>query len=85
MELLVLMFLLSSIESDPSLKRSLSSFLSFYRENRDLVAALAKGQTARAVSEETARAASPAEQESRPREEVGAVSVLEEYLRRASV
>ena len=96
MEILLLLFVLSSIEQDPSLKRSLASFLSFYKENRELVASLVSAKQAvqtappaesapPAASAQTAPTEPSAETKSRPREEVGIKSILEEYLARASL
>lgn len=60
------------INGNEEMKTSLRSFLSFYRENRDLVAALAGSPPS-----------PPQKKESRPQSETGTNGILEEYLRRA--
>ena len=87
MELMLLLYLLSVVDADPALKNSLKSFLSFYKENRELIASLtSSGAPASAFSGSTQEKPHDVPQEqSRPREEVGVKNVLEEYLRRASL
>ncbi len=76
METMLLLFLLM-MNGDERTGESLKSFLKFYRENRDLISALSASP-----KEEP----SPPEQtENRPREEVGDLSVIEEYLKKFSV
>lgn len=88
MEMFLLLFLLSAIDRDPSLKHSLNEFLSFYRENRELVAALSKDSPAQAAATtstaSTDSTASSAEK-NRPLGETGAKTILEEYLKRAAL
>ena len=88
MESVILLLLLALSDKNNSMKESLNQFLTFYKENRELIQMLAgtlaspsgAGATAdipRAKDEEEHK-------ESRPREEVGNLNILEEYLRRAN-
>lgn len=81
--ILVLFFLLSDKKND--LKESLNRFLCFYKENRELIRMLANVFSSPAPAE----SGNPEEhecghEESRPREEVGNASILEEVLRRVN-
>lgn len=59
--------------------RNLRSFLSFYRENRDLVTALADPS----IKEKGPAKESPSPQtENRPKDRVDSINILEEYLKR---
>lgn len=80
METVLLLFLLALSDKDDSLKRSLNQFLGFYKENRELIQMLLGSQ------KQGEPAATPEEghEESRPREEVGNLNILEEYLRRVN-
>lgn len=71
----LLVVLLLFLLRDPAFKEQLSSFLAFYRENRDLIASLTKNEAP--MSE-----VGPQKQENRPADGVGSLSVLEEALRR---
>lgn len=72
---IVALLLLAMLNGNEEMKASLRSFLSFYRENRELVAALAGVSLGGSVPEE--------QKKDRPHEETGEKSILEEYLRRA--
>lgn len=81
MENLLVLVLLFSMQ-DPAFREKLSSFLSFYRENRDVLTSIAKNVAP--MSADTPSKPDGAATENRPREEVGDLKVLEEYLRRIS-
>ena len=87
METVILLLLLALSDKNQNMKESLNQFLHFYKENRDLIQMLA-GTYARPA--EGAPADIPptkpdhGHEESRPREEVGNLNILEEYLRRAN-
>ena len=79
---MILLLLLALSDKNDGMKESLNRFLCFYKENRDLIQTFAN-----AFSAPKANGASPtqsAHEESRPREEVGNLDILEEYLRRAN-
>lgn len=84
METVILMLLLTLSDKNADMKESLNKFLCFYKENRELIQMLAgtlsrpNGQNAPAENAERKH------EESRPREEVGDLNILEEYLRRAN-
>lgn len=75
METILLLFMLSTLEKDPSAKQQISSFLKFYRENRELITALTGN------AQQTQQQESP-KQENRPSpaEKDGNLKILEEYL-----
>ncbi len=79
MDVMILIFLLAlSGKNADELKRSLSSALSFYRDNRELIAALMKKQE---PVPRTKQGEQPPEQtESRP-QAVGDYTILEEFLK----
>ena len=89
METVILLVLLASIDKNGALKDSLRSFLTFYKENRDLIASLAgsgpvppppEKEAGGGRSEET-----PPEKKDRPQTGSGKIDILEEYLRRSAV
>ncbi len=94
--MMILLFLLFLSRND-RLGPELSSFLRFYRENRDLLTAFISGNSASATgsasapSEPSAPARaqpSPAEEEqkeSRPPERTGNLDILESFLKRRSL
>ena len=88
MESVILLLLLALTDKNNSMKESLNQFLTFYKENRELIQMLAG--TLSHPSDEGATADIPrtkgdqGHEESRPREEVGNLNILEEYLRRAN-
>lgn len=82
MELLILVLFFTLSEREGDLKRSLNRFLSFYRENRELITMLL-GST-KLPPPQTCAPPKGEKEESRPREEVGAVNVLEEFLKRGN-
>lgn len=90
MEPLLLLLCLNAIEKNDGFGDSLKHFLAFYREHRELFAALAgaagAGSAPAAPPERSDGAASPEHKKaSRPEEEhTGSLNVLEEYLRRAA-
>lgn len=75
----VLLLILFLASSDPAAKERLLSFLSFYRENRALLAAVMQKETP--VSEKDHSESAP-QTKSRPLSEAGDLSILEEYLKR---
>ena len=92
MELILLVFLLSQ-SGNGDLKRSLQSFLCFYRENRDLLTMLAGAargdfstpplQNEEKKPESPPKKCAPQDEKNRPQEGIG--DVLENYLRRAAL
>ena len=90
--MLILLFVLVSLDKNSSLQDSLRTFLGFYKENRELITALMGGAGAPAA----APASSPQttkpstmpevkEEKSRPATEVDSLSILEQYLKRSAV
>lgn len=86
METLILLLLLTLSDKNGSMKESLNRFLCVYKENRELIQMLANtfssqkdGNTEKAPEEPDHK-----HEENRPREEVGNLNILEEYLRRAN-
>ena len=91
MELILLVFLLSQ-NGDGDFRRTLRSFLEFYRENRELLSMLAgtlRGDfsapplQAPDKKPEPPREPRPQEEKNRPPEGIG--DVLESYLKRAAL
>ena len=87
METVILLLLLSLSDKHENIKDSLNKFLCFYKENRELIQMLA-GALSRPTETVTAdippMKGETGHEESRPREEVGNLNILEEYLRRAN-
>ena len=88
METLILLLFLVLSDKNRDLKSSLNQFLTFYKENRELIQMFAQ-MLSRPSSEGAPSDIPPAKgenehEESRPREEVGNLNILEEYLRRAN-
>ena len=88
MESVILLLLLALSDKNNNMKESLNQFLTFYKENRELIQMLA-GTLARPANEDASSDIPRAKdgeghKESRPREEVGKLNILEEYLRRAN-
>lgn len=85
MEMLMLLFLLSTLDKNADLAGKLRSTLAFYRENKDLINML------RGAMEQTQPSSSPSgehaeKKESRPSEErADSAKILEEYLKRNAV
>ena len=75
MDILIVLFVLALSEKNPELKESLQKVLKFYRENRELITALAGNSepTAQNASETVPPAADFAPEKLR---------IIEEYLRR---
>ena len=92
MELFLLIFLLSQ-NGNGDLKRSLNSFLEFYRENRELLGVLKETlsgdlsappkQNPEKKPEAPRIEPRPQDEKNRPQEGIG--DVLENYLRRAAL
>lgn len=88
MELFALLLLLLWNGND-EMKSSLRSFLSLYREHRDLFTALMKNPSASASTQSenatptSANISPSSEQKNRPRDEVGNIQILQDYLERA--
>lgn len=86
METLILLLLLTLSDKNGSMKESINRFLCFYKENRELVQMLANmfsnpnGGNGGSASEKP----DFKHEENRPRDEVGDLNILEEYLRRAN-
>ena len=89
MELIILLFLLSSMNKDARLQDTLRSFLGFYKENRELITMLMSSQGQNVASPTHAQAepeqTTSKQTESRPSEKVGQMNLLEEYLKRYAV
>lgn len=83
METVILLLLLSLSDKNGNMKESLNKFLCFYKENRELIQMLA-GTLSRPDGNTAPSAAEEKHEENRPREEVGNLNILEEYLRRAN-
>lgn len=88
METLILLLFLALSDKNKDLKSSLNQFLTFYKENRELIQMFAQ-MLSRPSGEGAPADIPPAKgenehEESRPREEVGNLNILEEYLRRAN-
>ena len=69
------------------MKESLNRFLCFYKENRELIQMLAStfGEPKSGAPVQNEAGEQPEKhKENRPREEVGNLNILEEYLRRAN-
>lgn len=84
MEILVILFLLTSMDSGSELTQKLRSALQFYRENRELIAMFQStmNRTPPPVSD----AEPPIEEKSRPSEgKIDSLKILEEYLKRSAV
>lgn len=87
METVILLLLVALSDKNASMKDSLNQFLSFYKENRELIKMLADTfsvPSPAAARSEPAQGDGIKREESRPREEVGNPSILEEYLRRVN-
>lgn len=87
METLILLLFLALSDKNDGMKESLNRFLCFYKENRELIQTvtnLFSVQKGEAQASQNAPAPDCGHEESRPREEVGNMSILEEYLRRAN-
>ena len=79
METVLFLLLFYFTNSNPKMKETLHSFLSFYRENRDLLTTFMQNA---APMPENNSSDSPKKEKNRPHEEVGRHAVLEEYLSR---
>ena len=84
METMILLLLLALTDKNDGLKESLNRFLRFYKENRDFIQTFAKTFSDLKTENADTAAPEPPQKESRPREEVGDLNILEEYLRRAN-
>ena len=88
METLILLLLLTLSDKNGSMKESLNRFLCLYKENRELIQMIANtfgDSKGGANTQNAAPEKSDCEhKENRPREEVGNLNILEEYLRRAN-
>ena len=89
MEPILLLLLLTSMQQGGDLNAALGKFLSFYRENRELILLLARGgapaaaQSAGQSAGQTAQQ-TPEQKTDRPQEDSPIVSILEEYLNRGA-
>ena len=87
METLILLLLLTLSDKNGNMKETLNRFLCFYKENRELIQIIANmfGDSKGGKNAQNGVSEKPEEQkENRPREEVGNLNILEEYLRRAN-
>ena len=88
MEPLLLLFALMLLQKDGDRKSSLDQFLKFYRENRDLIAAVFSMQPSQRETPPqpcgAQRPAPPGAEEKAAQTAPPDVRILEEYLRRAS-
>ncbi len=73
---MLLLVLLAYASGNPEMKETLRSFLSFYRENRDVFTMLTKNDPP--MPEEAPSEA----QKDRPHEGVGDLRIFEEYLKK---
>lgn len=87
METMLLLVVLM-MNADSGSRESLKNFLRFYRENRELIAALS-GQNPQDIVEKSEEAPTKnrpqkesVEKKAEPQEEVGDPKILEEYLKR---
>ena len=67
--------------TDEQSKETLRNFLAFYRENRELIAAVTGGKLRQVPQNTNENADMGEKKESRPREEAGNADILEEYLK----
>ena len=87
METLILLLLLTLSDKNGNMKETLNRFRCFYKENRELIQIVANmfGDSKGGANVQSGVSEKPEEQkENRPREEVGNLNILEEYLRRAN-
>ena len=92
MEPILLLLLLTSMQQGGDLNAALGKFLSFYRENRELILLLARGgapaaaQTEQSAGQTAGQTAqqTPEQKTDRPQEDSPIVSILEEYLNRGA-
>lgn len=88
MEPILLLLLLTSMQQGGDLNAALGKFLSFYRENRELILLLARGGAPAAAQTEQSAGQSaqqmPEQKTDRPQEDSPIVSILEEYLNRGA-
>ena len=88
MEPILLLLLLTSVQQGGDLNAALGKFLSFYRENRELILLLARGGAHAAAKTEQSAGQSaqqtPEQKTDRPQEDSPIVSILEEYLNRGA-
>ena len=88
METLILLLLLTLSDKNGSMKESLNRFLCLYKENRELIQMIANmfGDPKGGTNAQSGAPEKPdlKHEENRPREEVGNLNILEEYLRRAN-
>ncbi len=87
MEILIFALLLFMSDERSDLKHTLENFLSFYRENRELISIIAESARAEGEKSDPIPAKRPEKEETpqekpRPFEGAGNASVLEEYLKR---
>ena len=88
METLILLLVFALSDKNIDMKSSLNRFLTFYKENRELIQMLTQVLSHPAGEGATADIP-PAKgekehEESRPEKKVGNLDILEEYLRRAN-
>lgn len=75
MDILIVLLILALSDSNPELKRRLRETLAFYRENRELLTALAGASAATADTEDC-------KQKNSPETEGEKLRVLEDFLKR---
>ena len=86
MEQILARLLMSALKDNPQGRETLVRLLQFYRDNRELLMLVLNLQSAAPPAADVPppeSATAKAQQESRPQETVGSVSVLEEYLKKA--
>ena len=87
MDKLLARLLLSALEQNEEMKRSVTQFLRFYRENRELICLLTNASPSAQSAAPTAAAqdgsAEKGEQKRPPNESAVNITVLENYLNRA--
>ena len=87
MEILLLLFLFSTLDKNGDMKDMMRSFLSFYRENRELIAMLANAKTSPAPEpegEKEEKKSRPVQSERSGAENIPS-SILEEFLKKNAV
>ena len=78
MDTMLLLVLLAYASGNPEAKDALRSFLSFYRENREVFAMLTQNEVP--MPENTSTESSDSKEKNRPHTEAGNLKIIEDYL-----
>ena len=81
MEMLIVLFILALSEKNAEVKETLKSVLDFYRQNRELLTAMASMHSA----PETGETAHVSEQKSSPDPGGDSLRIIEEFLKRKTL